>query len=270
MEVLQDISIHALREEGDASAIHSMTSGFNFYPRPPRGGRRKSIKLRGRGRQISIHALREEGDCSPCAHRNTAHNFYPRPPRGGRPPAGARAPELSQFLSTPSARRATGRHPAHPPRTSISIHALREEGDLRMPYFFEDGKISIHALREEGDGLLLVGGDRVFSISIHALREEGDVGLPESSQRTIIFLSTPSARRATAKTETKSLFSYKLYNILHEFRRALIYNGSKNYPNHAKRLENPVRRCRKDAENSPFAPGRKTQNNSRPSCSKGG
>lgn len=50
----------------------------------------------------------------------------------------------------------------------------------------------------------------------------------------ILFLSTPSARRATAKTETKSLFSYKLYNILHEFRRALIYNGSKSYPNHAK------------------------------------
>ena len=49
-----------------------------------------------------------------------------------------------------------------------------------------------------------------------------------------IFLSTPSARRATAKTETKSLFSNKLYNILHEFRRALIYNGSKSYPNHAK------------------------------------
>lgn len=48
------------------------------------------------------------------------------------------------------------------------------------------------------------------------------------------FLSTPSARRATAKTETKSLFSNKLYNILHEFRRALIYNGSKNDPNHAK------------------------------------
>ena len=89
-------------------------------------------------------------------------------------------------------------------------------------------------------------------------------------EREIQFLSTPSARRATAKTETKSLFSNKLYNILHEFRRALIYNGSKNYPNHAKRLKNPVRRCRKNAENSPFAPGRKTQNNSRPSCSKGG
>lgn len=48
------------------------------------------------------------------------------------------------------------------------------------------------------------------------------------------FLSTPSARRATAKTETKALFSNKLYNILHEFRRALIYNWSKNYPNRAK------------------------------------
>ena len=94
--------------------------------------------------------------------------------------------------------------------------------------------------------------------------------VPEKKGRCRIFLSTPSARRATAKTETKSLFSYKLYNILHEFRRALIYNGSKNDPNHAKRLKNPVRRCRKNAENSPFAPGRKTQNNSRPSCSKGG
>ena len=132
----------------------------------------------------------------------------------------------------------------------------------------------------------------LFAISIHALREEGDStsGVwyspldnfyprpPRGGRRLFravlrfarTFLSTPSARRATAKTETKSLFSNKLYNILHEFRRALIYNGSKNDPNHAKRLENPVRRCRKDAENSPFAPGRETQNNSRPSCSKGG
>ena len=71
-------------------------------------------------------------------------------------------------------------------------------------------------------------------ISIHALREEGDMVVNEKVADRTIFLSTPSARRATAKTETKSLFSYKLYNILHEFRRALIYNGSKNYPNHAK------------------------------------
>ena len=71
-------------------------------------------------------------------------------------------------------------------------------------------------------------------ISIHALREEGDFQCSHRSLFGTKFLSTPSARRATAKTETKSLFSNKLYNILHEFRRALIYNGSKNYPNHAK------------------------------------
>ena len=71
-------------------------------------------------------------------------------------------------------------------------------------------------------------------ISIHALREEGDQPASWVPSRSKRFLSTPSARRATAKTETKSLFSNKLYNILHEFRRALIYNGSKSYPNHAK------------------------------------
>lgn len=38
-------------------------------------------------------------------------------------------------------------------------------------------------------------------ISIHALREEGDTFLPTPSQSMSVFLSTPSARRATAKTE---------------------------------------------------------------------
>ena len=34
-------------------------------------------------------------------------------------------------------------------------------------------------------------------ISIHALREEGDVDRPEPSGNDFLFLSTPSARRAT-------------------------------------------------------------------------
>ena len=93
--------------------------------------------------------------------------------------------------------------------------------------------ISIHALREEGDNIVFPGF-LDFEISIHALREEGDRSSSSRCLSIALFLSTPSARRATAKTETKSLFSNKLYNILHEFRRALIYNGSKNYPNHAK------------------------------------
>ena len=35
------ISIHALREEGDAASPHSKWREFanDFYPRPPRGGR---------------------------------------------------------------------------------------------------------------------------------------------------------------------------------------------------------------------------------------
>ena len=56
----------------------------------------------------------------------------------------------------------------------ISIHALREEGDMMFagvpPYGIP---ISIHALREEGD---TPKPDDFCNrgISIHALREEGD------------------------------------------------------------------------------------------------
>ena len=117
---------------------------------------------------------------------------------------------------------------------TISIHALREEGDLSK------GRcvltlltfLSTPSARRATQQLHLVSC--LIAISIHALREEGDVSRAAYENTPRRFLSTPSARRATAKTETKSLFSNKLYNILHEFRRALIYNGSKSYPNHAK------------------------------------
>ena len=124
------ISIHALREEGDfqnggiggfnvlflsTPSARRATSSYtlylvslvDFYPRPPRGGRRSSSKGNGkackflstpsarratpappgqsRPSAISIHALREEGD-----HRRMAATFSPQ-----------------IFLSTPSARRAT-------------------------------------------------------------------------------------------------------------------------------------------------------------------
>ena len=35
------ISIHALREEGDHSPASSAPMALYFYPRPPRGGRRR-------------------------------------------------------------------------------------------------------------------------------------------------------------------------------------------------------------------------------------
>ena len=61
--------------------------------------------------------------------------------------------------------------------------------------------ISIHALREEGD-LTTDTELRQTVISIHALREEGDNVPREWIERVVVFLSTPSARRATELTYT--------------------------------------------------------------------
>ena len=100
------------------------------------------------------------------------------------------------FLSTPSARRATCFRFWSHPDGFISIHALREEGDLRLRQSPGVVVISIHALREEGD--LCPRPCIVFAhISIHALREEGDP-IGDGDFRVVsLFLSTPSARRAT-------------------------------------------------------------------------
>ena len=82
--------------------------------------------------------------------------------------------EGQQFLSTPSARRATSRARIASRCTSISIHALREEGDLSYGICLLFGAAnSIHALREEGD-IQTGAPTHGLAISIHALREEGD------------------------------------------------------------------------------------------------
>ena len=151
------ISIHALREEGDTAYWQEWKEMPNFYPRPPRGGRLIPPANASTASIISIHALREEGDCevnemaeykSPISIHALREegdavgthvalhigNFYPRPPRGGRQAAADGKDGAEIFLSTPSARRAT-RAMASPNRgPSISIHALREEGDLQPDY----------------------------------------------------------------------------------------------------------------------------------------
>ena len=82
---------------------------------------------------------------------------------------------LNKFLSTPSARRATGVVRTVGRNKRISIHALREEGDCFLYGFLHGGEpISIHALREEGDKKHPASGLDA-KISIHALREEGDI-----------------------------------------------------------------------------------------------
>ena len=123
------ISIHALREEGDPRLGHTRQTLPNFYPRPPRGGR-PGEKVVGVGLfGISIHALREEGDGAYPPWRPARCNFYPRPPRGGRRCIGFAPVSSLVFLSTPSARRATGDVCRLHSCADISIHALREEGD---------------------------------------------------------------------------------------------------------------------------------------------
>ena len=86
-EQIWEISIHALREEGDSRAHcrvrrkqeflstpsarrATILPGYrpgraaDFYPRPPRGGRRRGQSVEESCKTISIHALREEGDLS--------------------------------------------------------------------------------------------------------------------------------------------------------------------------------------------------------------
>ena len=101
------ISIHALREEGDPTSAPFERCRTNFYPRPPRGGR-LPVSVRTPSCQlISIHALREEGDWPQRCRQRSSSYFYPRPPRGGRRLNISFRDALREFLSTPSARRAT-------------------------------------------------------------------------------------------------------------------------------------------------------------------
>ena len=168
------ISIHALREEGDAG--HGARHG---------------------GQPISIHALREEGDPSNRRTIMQQVNFYPRPPRGGRPPLRVALAALRAISIHALREEGDMLEPWPRLRLNISIHALREEGDSCSSDSRAFLPISIHALREEGDfrssnsrpmtlkflstpsarratdhiGDLRLRG----AISIHALREEGDL-----------------------------------------------------------------------------------------------
>ena len=102
------ISIHALREEGDALRMPTCflrkrflstpsarratntkgclrLTGPNFYPRPPRGGRLIIMLISGdtAGFLSTPSARRATG--KPSRRLTRRANFYPRPPRGGRP-----------------------------------------------------------------------------------------------------------------------------------------------------------------------------------------
>ena len=79
-----------------------------------------------------------------------------------------------EFLSTPSARRATTLDDPAAAGKRISIHALREEGDPRQTAEAIASKpfLSTPSARRATD--LKKAECKAMHISIHALREEGD------------------------------------------------------------------------------------------------
>ena len=124
------ISTHALREEGDELLIRQYDAFDNFYPRPPRGGRRRGRLL------ICCHCLflptPSARRATPCQMAGAGHqwDFYPRPPRGGRPKLAAMLDGRGDFYPRPP-RGGRLQYTADAFITAeISTHALREEGDV--------------------------------------------------------------------------------------------------------------------------------------------
>ena len=169
-----DISIHALREEGDAGVFSQIVDLGVFLSRPSAWWATNMRKAPTCCSSISIHALREVGDA----------------------PWRWLLVTFTVFLSTPSARRATMQYALVAYGQWISIHALREEGDRRSE---QSRHVSAYFYPRppRGGRLLLFHAESVHSaflstpsvrratlssivklpphiISIHALREEGD------------------------------------------------------------------------------------------------
>ena len=193
------ISIHALREEGDTLETGHYDMMQNFYPRPPRGGRLVPNRLLWEHWKISIHALREEGDIGSYwafTHIDT------------------------RFLSTPSARRATKGPNTPAINETISIHALREEGDssanaidkttntflstpsARRATFFVDvlRHVCVYFYPRPPRGGRPPTSPSRASMPGYFYPRPPRGGRPAKEhtiQQQRIFLSTPSARRAT-------------------------------------------------------------------------
>ncbi len=149
---LRQISIHTLREEGDALYDEVGRFQSDFYPRPPRGGRLYSADGGFGVGRISIHALREEGDPVFWYRPRSVLEFLSTPSARRATSPLCAISTSKRFLSTPSARRATVLA-AKNPRCSVYFYP-------RPPR----------------------GGRPAYQVA------NPNVG---------VFLSTPSARRAT-------------------------------------------------------------------------
>ena len=168
------ISIHALREEGDVWSVRTTARPMiflstpsarratgrlqaalhlhhDFYPRPPRGGRPSCTKdTEGQKQFLSTPSARRATRATR-RHSLLPPYFYPRPPRGGRQKGQSAYPAGEDFYPRPPRGGRLLLFSGLAVDLEISIHALREEGDVRRRECGEGREISIHALREEGD-----------------------------------------------------------------------------------------------------------------------
>ena len=122
------ISIHALREEGDGLLSFSINLLFISIHALREEGDREPTHYHLL-RNISIHALREEGDIKLLSGLRNSDKFLSTPSARRATGCAGQCVVMRQFLSTPSARRATATAEKPRPCQQISIHALREEGD---------------------------------------------------------------------------------------------------------------------------------------------
>ena len=184
----------------------------HFYPRPPRGGRRVTAKRSRRPWKFLSTPSARRATWRLIVEATKGKNFYPRPPRGGRPIARNAATEANQFLSTPSARRATRGQFSGILflllflSTPSARRATRPSAALccRQANFYprppRGGRLAPSRMPM-----------RFVMISIHALREEGDGCACAASARGGLFLSTPSARRATRAVSSKHSSRWHFY-----------------------------------------------------------
>ena len=92
---------------GRRPSLRATTCHTYFYPRPPRGGRQRPCGKRGKPLRFLSTPSARRATSLPSTTRKSSANFYPRPPRGGRPHTAVGWHNAKLFLSTPSARRAT-------------------------------------------------------------------------------------------------------------------------------------------------------------------
>ena len=170
------ISIHALREEGDASSSLDIFLSSLFQSTPSARRATAGITWEMLDEQISIHALREESDENWREYERRNLNFNPRPPRGERP----WEPEAAI------------------PCAQISIHALREESDtyhctlLPIRQEFQSTPSARRATLQ-----IPIFASLVLNFNPRPPRG-GRLQQPAVDRNHQVFQSTPSARRATA------------------------------------------------------------------------